>query len=221
MSDKKGVQGVNLKDFETPEGAGSQQKISEKKAYVKTFGSYDGAENTEPSSSGVIAHTRDAAVDETHQVERVTSVAGQSNKQAMDVAISHSNGDDITELQPLPIYLADNPGDEISVHDQSVNVVADGGTAEQNYTVSAGLTFKQLEVRCAATNESKFELQIETGVAAGTFTTEDVAFCSASSPTSKLKYPVGVPAGIIIKIVKTNYHNKDNDLYTTIQGLEI
>ena len=67
----------------------------------------------------------------------------------------------------------------------------------------------------------KFELQIETGVAAGTFTTEDVCFTSGSQPNAELKYPVGVAAGIIIRVVKTNYHNKDNDMYTTIQGLSV
>ena len=221
MSDKKHGQPVSFRDYELPEGTGGQGKISEKDIHVKSRGDYDAAEQTKPSSAGLIAHTRDAAIDETKQVERVTSVDGQSDKKALDVAISHSNGDDITELQPLPTYLADNPGDEINEHDQSVDVVKNNGTADHDYVVTALKSFKQLKVKCSSAIEGKFILKIEDGPASGNFVQQDVVFVSVSNPNAELSFPTTIAAGVGIKITKENTGNHDTDMYTTIQGLEV
>lgn len=222
MSDKKGVQGTNAKDYENPEGVGGQQQVVEKRAGVANDAIYDGASNTKPSGSGIIAHTRDAAVDETHQVERITSTPGDDDKQALDVSISDGNGQKYTELNPLPVYNAESPGAEINDYDVAVDVLANaGGVATHDYTVSGSVEFKVVDIRCAATNEGKFDLEIETGVATGIFNVVDTALVSASSPTTDLRFYGKVAAGVIIRVSKTNFHNKDNNMYSTIQGLEI
>lgn len=221
MSDKRNAQGVVLRDFEAPESAGGQQAVSQKKAHVKADGEY-GVANTEPNSSGVIAHTRDAAVDETHQVERITSVPGEDDKQALDVAISHSDGDNIDEDRPLPVYLAQDPGEEFESYDNAVNLDKDAGaTANHDHTVTALKEFKRLVVKCRSTNEAYFQLQIEDGVAAGTFTTVGVGFTTGAKNDDEISYNKTVGAGIIIRVVKTNYHNQDNDIHSQIQGIEV
>lgn len=233
---------VKLMDYTTPEGADAQLEITEKSASVKPFGKdsdgnkvqqlvsqeghaltngdYDATNNKRPSSQGMILSDRDASPSESTMNKRPTAVSGDNDKVAVDVAISDSNGNHITESNPLPVYQADNPADEVSDYDQAVDTAKDGST-NHDYTVTALKTLKKLEVKCTASGAAKFDLQIETGVGAGTFTTVATTFISASKQEDTMKYPKSVAAGLIVRVVKTNRDNSTQDVYTQIMGAEV
>ncbi len=233
---------IKIQDGDNPSGANETMTVSEKKAHVRSHGSdsdgndqevllsqeghtqsngdYDAATNKRPSSQGLIASDRAAAPDETTMNKRPTAVAGDDDKVAMDVAISDSQGNAITEANPLPVYAAESPGDEIDDFNDA-DAVAKDATANHDYTVTALKTFKAIGIPCSASGKARFELQIEDGVGAGTFTGVAVGFNSTANPNLVLEYKKSVAAGIIIRVAKTNLDNQAQSLYSQIQGVEL
>lgn len=220
MSDKKQALPTNARDFTDPEGVGRQQNIFEERAAVVTDAEYDNVSNTAPASSAPIAHTRGGTIDETSQGKRVTAVEGDDDKIALDVAMQDSQGNHIDEENPLAVYMAESPAIEVEDFDHAVDTVKNAST-NHDYTVTAPNQLKNLIVRGSSSAAAKFELQIETAVAAGTFDTVDVAFNSVANPNIELGFTQKVDTGIIVRVVKSNYDNKDSDIYTRIFGLEI
>lgn len=187
---------------------------------VKTDGDYEATTNALPSSSGLIASDRNAAIDETTMNKRPTAVAGESDKIALDVALSHTNGDDITEEQPLPVYQTESPGDEVDEYDAAVDVAEDA-TSTHDYTVSAAKTLKAIEAYCMSTGFAIFKLQIETGVATGIYTTVATTSSSVSDSNTYMKYSKRVATGIKVRVAKTNCDEDDTDLHSQIIGIEV
>jgi len=232
---------VKLVDFSDPDGADKQVEVSEKLVHTRVFGEdhagnkvqlelseegkpnadgeYDAVNNTEPNSAGLIAHSRGAAIDETSQNQRTTAVGGDNDKVAMDVAISDSNGNNFSEDNPLPVYAAESPGDEIDVYDQAVDVAKDAN-ANHDYTVTALKTLKDIEVDCSGSGKARFELQVETGVATGIYNAVMVKFNSTAKPNVTLRSKKKVAAGVKVRVVKTNLDNQTQDLYSQIMGIE-
>lgn len=99
---------------ENPSGTKTQLKLSETGA-LNTQGDYDASTNTKPSSSGLIAHDRNASVDETHQNKRVTAVAGADDTVCLDVAIRDESGASFSTANPLPVYIV-NSNDKTDVY---------------------------------------------------------------------------------------------------------
>ena len=233
---------IKIMDYSDPEGADKQVEVSEKSAHVKNFGvdsdgnkvqelvsqeghtltngDYDATNNKRPSSQGLIVSDRDASPSETTMNQRPTAVSGDNDKRAMDVAISDSSGNHISEANPLPVYQAENPADEINDYDQAVNIAKDA-TSNHDYTVTALKTFKKLQVKCSASGAAKFDLQVEDGVGAGTFTTVATTFISTANQKDVLDYRPTVDAGVIIRVVKTNRDNQTQDVYSQILGIEV
>jgi hypothetical protein len=233
---------VKIQDAEDPSGAEKGVQVSEKKAHVRVHakdsegadkqvllsqeghvqsnGDYDAATNKRPSSQGLIASDRDASPSETTMNKRPTAIAGNDDKVAMDVAISDSQGNRIDENNPLAIYLAESPAEEVDDYNDA-DAIASGASANHDYTVTASTTFKSLEFEGSASAKAKWDLQIEDGVGAGTFTTVATRFNSTANPNISGKYKKGIAAGVIIRIVKTNLDNKAQSVYSEIKGLEI
>lgn len=235
---------IKIQDGDNPGGANETMTVSEKKAHIRKFakdsdgndveellsqeghsltnGDYDAATNKRPSSNGLIASDRSAAPDETTMNQRPTAVAGNDDKVAMDVAISDSSGNRIDEDNPLAVYQAENPGAEIEDFDEAVDIASDA-TSNHDYTVSASVEFRHLNVEASASGKAKFELQIEDGAGAGTFTTSGVKFNSTANPNVefKLKKPKAVDTGVIIRLIKTNLDNQPQSIYSTINGVEV
>lgn len=233
---------VKLQDAIDPSGVDKGMEISEKKAHVRNFnkdsdgndqevllsqeghsltnGDFDAALNKRPSSQGLIVSDRNAAPDESTMNSRPTAVVGEDDAVNLDVAIKHSNGDRIDENAPLPVYVADNPATEIQDFDQAADI-AKNATAEHSYTSTS--EFRKLSANCASAGLCKFELQVETAPAAGTFNTIDVQFNSTANPNVVLglKNPAPILSGSVIKVVKSNLDNQPTDLYSTINGLEV
>ena len=126
---------IKVQDGDTPGGANSTMAVSEKKAHVRIHGKdsdgtdkealmsqeghvqsngkYDAASNKRPSSQGLIASDRSAAPGEATMNLRPTAVSGDDDKVAMDVALSDSQGNRIDENNPLAVYQAESPADEV------------------------------------------------------------------------------------------------------------
>jgi hypothetical protein len=68
----------------------------------------------------------------------------------------------------------------------------------------------------------KGELQVETGVATGIYTSKSVLFNSTAMPNAQisLKRMIKVAAGVRVKIIRTNLDNQAQALYSFVNGLE-
>lgn len=184
-------------------------------------GDYDATNNTKPASSGLIAHDRAASPADTDQNVRATGVAGDSNKHALDVAISDSSGNDFSESNPLWVAQSENPGDEIVDYD-TASAVAKDATDNHDYTVSASRTLLVDEILATASGKMKIEVQLETAAASGVFNTVFVGFNSTSNPNIRIpaKKILKQVTGAIVRIIRTNLDNQAQDLYSTIVGIE-
>ena len=176
-------------------------------------------ENNEPNSAGLVASSRSAAIDETTMDKRVTAVAGDSDKQALDVALSLGDGSSVSADNPIPIYAPSDPATEIEDYNVQ-SLTKNGGTSNHDYVTTS--EFRGLNVEGSSAGLAKFELQVETGVGAGTYNTVMVKFNSVSSPNVKFdhKSRKAIASGITIRLVKTKLDNNDTDVYSLINGKE-
>jgi hypothetical protein len=233
---------TKIQDGADPAGVGKTMEVSETKAHVRTHGKdsdgtdretlhsqeghiqsngdYDASTNKRPSSQGVIVSDRSSSPAETTMNKRPTAVVGNDDKVALDVSISDSQGNRIDENNPLATYLAESPAEEVDEYDAAANIAKDA-TANHDYTVTAAKDFKSIEAKGSSSGWAKFELQVETGVASGSFNTVDTQFNSTSNPNVELDYKKKVGAGIRVRVAKTNLDNQATDLYSKIKGLEI
>lgn len=189
---------------------------------VRNDGIYDGAENENPSSSGVITSNRAAVKSVSTMDRRVSSVSGDDNRECMDVAMSDGNGNGIDVDNPMPVYVTDSPSTEILDYDAAAAVAASGGTSNHDYTTTS--EFRQLAAYGSSSGLAKFELQVESAPLSGTFNTLMVKFNSVSNPNVDMviKSPAPVASGVIIRVVKTNLEKgQATDLYSSINGLEV
>lgn len=186
-------------------------------------GDYDVTDNSKPASAALIAHERNASKSETHQTKRVSAVDSSvdTSVTALDVAIRDESGNPYTQNNPLPVSVEESEGDEIADYDQSVAVIKDA-SANHDYTVTAAKTLVIDNILCSASGRARFELQIEDGVAADTYTSKAVVFNSTANPNAEIPIAkkITVAAGVNVRIVKTNLDNQPQDIYTTILGIE-
>ena len=176
-------------------------------------------ENNEPNSAGVVASSRSAAIDETTMDKRVTAVAGDLDKIAMDVAISLGDGSGVDSDNPVPVYMTSDPATEIEDYNVQ-SLTKNGGTGNHDYVTTS--EFRGLNAEGSSAGLAKFELQVETGVGAGTYDTVMTKFNSVSNPNVKFdhKSPKSIASGITIRLIKTNLDNNDTDVYSLINGKE-
>lgn len=187
---------------------------------VKNDGIYELVNNEEPASSGIVSSERSASKSESTMTKRVSAVDGDDDKTAMDVALSDGNGNGVDLDNPLPVYISDSPSTEIEDYDVQ-SVIKNGGTANHDYLTTS--EFRSLYATCSSAGYGKFELQVETAPAAGTYNTLAVKFNSVSMPNVDfdIRNPAPIISGVNIRIVKTNLDNQDTDMYSTINGLEV
>ena len=233
---------VKIQDGDNPGGANETATVSEKKVHVRIHaedsdgndlqpllsqeghvqsnGDYDASTNKRPSSQGLIVSDRDASPSETTMNKRVTAIAGEDDTVCIDIALRDHSGQRYDEQNPLAVFQADDPGIEISSFDQGVAIVKDADD-DHEYTVSATKSFKRIKAFGSASGKARFELQVETAAAAGTFDTVMVKFNSTANPNVEFEYNKTVATGVIVKIVRTNLDNQPQDLYSQIEGIEV
>lgn len=186
-------------------------------------GVYDASDNTKPGNVGLIASQRNAAPDDTTQTERLTSVTDSGGtKRLLDVSIHDEAGEPFSASNPLPVTVVDSEGDEVNNYNTAAAVAA-AASSNHDYTVTAATTLKLSQIWAAASGKMKIEVQIETGVATGVFTTRFVGFNSTAN--TNILIPVNenisVAAGVRVRVIRTNKDNQAQDLYSTISGHEI
>jgi len=105
----------------------------------------------------------------------------------------------------------------------TVASVAASATSIHSYTVSAGKTLILKQIEASASGKMKSEIQIETGVATGVYTTITVQFNSTSVTNLSMHFddPKQVAAGVRVQIIRTNLDKAPQDLYSTIMGQEV
>lgn len=187
-------------------------------------GLYDVANNTKPGNLGMIASSRNVAPGDTTQTQRLTAKTGtvDTDVRALDVSLHDEDGNKFSASNPLPVTSVDSEGTEVNDYN-TVAAVAANATSNHDYTVTALKTLKLSQIWAAASGKLKIEVQVETGVATGVFTTRFVGFNSTAN--TNIRIPVNeniaVAAGVRVRVIRTNKDNQPQDVYSTISGHEI
>ena len=203
-----------------PAGTDRVLRVSELGALTGD-GVYDVANNTKPGNTGIVASTRNATPSDATQTQRITSITN-ATKRLLDIAIHDENGDAFSASNPLPVTSVDSEGVEVNDYNTSAALAA-GGTSNHDYTVTALKTLKLSQIWASASGKMKIEVQVESGVATGTFATKFVGFNSTSDPNiyMPVNENIAVAAGVRVRIIRTNKDNQAMDVYSTISGHEI
>lgn len=204
-----------------PTGTDRVLRTSEQGALTPD-GIYNAATNTKPGNVGIITHTRSASPGDATQNKRPTSVTGTSNREALDVAITDENGAPFTANNPLPVTISDSEGTEVNSYNTGAAIAA-AATSNHDYTVTAATTLKLSQIFAAASGKLKITVQVETGVATGTFNTVFVGFNSTATPNIVIPINelITVAAGVRVRVIRQNNDNQPQDVYSTISGHEI
>ncbi len=227
----------------TPGGSNQMSVDSDKNAHVEVHGNnpaggdevlrlseigaltpdgvYDVANNTKPGNLGLIASERNATPGDTTQTQRLTSVTN-GTKRLLDISLHDENGAVFSAANPLPVTSVDSEGTEVNDYN-TVAAVAAGASSNHDYTVTALMILKLSQIWASASGKMKIEVQIETGVATGVFTTRFVGFNSTSDTNIELpiRENISVAAGVRVRVIRTNRDNQAQDVYSTISGHEI
>lgn len=148
---------------------------------------------------------------------------GATTAQTLRVAANLSiGGANVTNANPVPVTIEDAPGTHINDYKDAVAVAA-GASNNHDYTVTAGKVLHLNQLESSGSGKAKMEVQIETGVATGVFTTSFVQFNSTATPNMSihLNNAILVAAGVRVRLIMTNKDNQAQDLYSTISGYEI
>ena len=204
-----------------PVGGDETLRLSEL-GHPNTDGLYDGTDNTDPSNSAVIAHSRNASPADTQSTERVTSIEDSGGTvRALDISLHDEDGEAYGPTNPLPVSFEESEGDELDDFNTSAAVAKDI-SVNHDYTVTAAKTLLMEEILASGSGKMKVELQLETAAASGVFDTKVVMFNSTAKPNvripcSKIRKQV---AGAIVRIKITNRDNQAQDLYSNLLGVE-
>lgn len=181
-------------------------------------GIYDAALNTNPSTSGLTAQTRNAAAAKSRQNLQPTAKRGAtaSDTVSLDIALHDASGEAFSNTNPLPVFLA-NDASGTPVHDyhESAAVLAPAASITYDYTVAGtALTLQKV----TGTASGRFKLEVFTGNAT-TPTQKYTLFGTASSPN----IPIDVPKNSIVAvadIVRVKFTNMDDQSFTVYSMIE-
>lgn len=227
-------------DFTAPGGVDKQMEVSEKLAHIRAFGQgpagvkvqlklselgnanadgvYNVTNNTLPSTSGPVVHTRNATPGPAQQVIRQTGISN-STVHAADVALCDGAGTPVSVAAPLPVTLvASGAGTEVNDYDTQAALAA-AATDDHIYTAVGVFLLRQ--VWAAASGKIKIEIAVDPDGLSG-YTTVAVGFNSTANPNINPTFaPVELAAGGLVKVTRTNKDNQAQDVYSTIIGVEV
>jgi hypothetical protein len=134
---------------------------------------------------------------------------------ATDSVAAHlfdESGAAFSAANPLPVSIQEGAGTEINNYDTQA-AVAGGASDNHDYTVPGGNDFILKRVIASASGKMKIEVQVDGSTVA-------VGFNSTATPNIELNFaPVQVPAGDVVRVIRTNRDNQSQDVYSTIVGL--
>lgn len=153
----------------------------------------------------------------------ITSSAAGSTR-PLDTALRDAAGVLLgTATNPISVAIsADIVGAEVASYNTAAAIAA-AATSNHVYTVTAGKTLLLKQIEATASGKAKIEVQVETGVATGVYTTKFVQFNSTATPNMSIhiESPISVAAGVRVQIIRTNKDNQAQDLYSTVLGQEV
>jgi hypothetical protein len=192
-------------------------------------GLYSLADNTIPSSTGLVGLIRSDVPSVTQQTLRLTAKANTDGvgaaigaTRSLDVSLHDQNGNSYTLTNPLPVSVEESAG--VEVHDQNTAAaLAAAASDNHNYTVVAGTTFIINQVVCDAAGDARYDLQIGNGAVVEVFTRKAVHY-SSNSKGGDITFSKGLPvvAGATnrtVRVIRKNMDNKPEDIHTTIVGV--
>jgi hypothetical protein len=126
----------------------------------------------------------------------------------------------VSATNPFPVYFQDG-GTSVNDYNTAAALAA-AGTSNHDYTVTALKTLHLGQIHAAASGKLKIEVQVESGVATGSFATKFVGFNSTANPDVDLSLaaPIQVAAGVRVRVIRTNNDKAAMDVYSTISGHE-
>lgn len=148
------------------------------------------------------------------------ATGAQTLRVAANLAVAGAN---VSATNPVPVYMSvDGVGTEIDAYN-TASAVAAGATSNHDYTVTALKTLLLTQIEASASGKMKIEVQVETGVASGVFTTKFVQFNSTATPNMSIKIgpSISVAAGVRVRVIRTNKDQQAQDVYSTIMGQEV
>jgi hypothetical protein len=183
-------------------------------------GVYDDPDNLDPDNVGLIAHTRNATPDDTHQVKRLTAITNDT-VHALDVSLHDHAGAPYTESNPFPVAISDAAGADVHNYN-TYGALAKDGVNNHDYPVTSGKTLRLKQIQVSGSGKVKAELQIETGVGTGLYTSRAVWFNSTAFPviSETFAQPLEIAAGVKVRLARTNKDNQAQDVYSFINGSE-
>ncbi len=185
-------------------------------------GIYSASDNSDPSNIGLIAHVRNAAPGDEHQINRVTSIQN-GTVIALDVSLHDGAGLAFSDSNPLPVSFI-NPDDlHDLVHDfQRTDDVARNASATHEYTVTAGKLLHLKQWKAVGSGKIRAELQVETGVGTDEWDTVDIDYNSTSFPSQEtaFSHDINVAAGVKVRVVILNRDYCNFDVFSWINGWE-
>ena len=201
-----------------PAGTDTVLKLAENGS-ANTDGRYHATNNSIPASAGLIGHVRGATPALADLTNPITSITN-GNVHALDISLYDEAGAPFTDANPLPVYMAADPGTEVNSYDTQAALAA-GGSDNHDLAVAGGVTFELNQVWAAASG--KMKIVVQTTLDGLAFTTVAVGFNSTANPNINihLAKPVSLvgSATSAVRVIRTNLDNQAQDVYSTINGV--
>ncbi len=195
---------------------------SQEKLPVRADGLYVAGQNDLPNSVGVIAHERNSSPSGIYQTKRVTAVNGENNSVNQDVALHHSDGDEITAANPLPVYPVDAPGDDFHIPSGFAALTRNSGaTGEYIYENGTGDMLKLKKVVMSSSDKAKLVVATKEDGAAS-FVEHPHIYTNSVINNAELVFdpPITVENGGQIRFRGLNRSaTDDQDLYFEAMGI--
>jgi hypothetical protein len=205
----------------TDDGADVALQLSEEGKTV-TRGDYEVDDNSEPSSTGLVAGIRSTNNLSTDQTEHVTSIENAAGTvRALDMSLHDESGEAYTSNNPLPVTFEESENTEIVDYNTTAAVAKDA-VVTHDYTTTALMKLIGEEAWVSGSGKLKAEIQIETAAASDTYNTVFTAFNSTANPNIRipLEKIVTQVAGAKVRIEITNRDNQAQDVYSTLLAIE-
>lgn len=185
-------------------------------------GDYEVDENSKPASVADIAHTRDASIDETKQLQRVTAIPGENNSVCKDVAMHDASGNEYDSNNPLPVSIEESPGEEVQDYDTAVAIAKDADSVH-SYSIADGKTFLFKQILSSSSGKHRVMIEIGDGGVSEVFAEKYVDFGSTAKPGVDTTFAepfkvIGTVNTTTIKITRNNRDDAAMDMYSTIVG---
>jgi hypothetical protein len=141
----------------------------------------------------------------------------------VNVDLHDATGAAFSSANPLPVSISSStPGTPVQDY-KDATAIAAAASDNHDYTVTAGKTLNLARIWASASGKLKVQVEVETGVATGTFVTKFVGFNSTAAPNIDITVVsvIAVAAGVRVRVVATNEDKQSMDLYSTIEGTEV